>query len=49
MDEERYIDSNNVDVLPECSTVSLVQKLQEADKKVLEIRENSYRTKIAVS
>lgn len=39
-------DSNNVDVVPEWSTVSLIQKLQEADRKVLEIRENSYRTKI---
>jgi hypothetical protein len=34
--------------MPEWSTECLIKKLQEADRKVLEIREVAYRTKIAI-
>lgn len=33
---------------PEYSTNLLIKKLQEADRKVILIRENAYKTKIAV-
>ena len=36
------------DIMPEWSTECLIKKLQEADRKVLEIREIAYRTKIAI-
>ena len=51
-DEVQYVDCSHkahTDSMPEeWSTICLIKKLQEADRKVLEIRENAYRTKIAV-
>jgi len=54
LSEEQFLSLNGVEAVActntfkECSSNELIRRLQEADRRVLEIRENSYKNKIAI-